>query len=417
MTGLEGVTLNDRYYLRQKVGKGGMADVYLAWDQLRSTKMAVKVLRPGGSDSERRYETFDNEADLLRKLEHPYIVRLYEFNHSGELIFLVMDWIEGTDLRRAIKDRGAPYPPGEVTRILKPLSSALNFAHQMGIYHCDIKPANILLHVDGRVLLSDFGVARLASDTEGGGTPQYMAPEQILDRKLDARTDIYSLGITTYEMLSGGNLPFRGQSSSSQGSTVRKRIEWEQCYLPLPPLTEYNPNLPESLLRIIEKALSKDMRMRYTSTIQYAEAFERAAPLTTPSPADIRPDTKPSTPTRATPPLPIPHTPAPAPRPSAPPSGNVLIGRAGEWAGRSIQIPKNGLAIGRSSKNHLQLQERSVSRAHAMLIPGRKGVYIRDEKSSLGTYVNDRRIAGPQLLRSGDQIRIGMNQVFEYRGK
>src|SRR5690606_4717807 len=113
-----------------------------------------------------------------RQLEHPNIVRLYEFDKEGDIAFIVMDWIEGTNLRQAIADHIRPFTPEEVMYILQPVCSALNFAHQNQVFHCDVKPGNILLHVDGRVLLTDFGVARLSTEKIGGGTPPYMAPEQ-----------------------------------------------------------------------------------------------------------------------------------------------------------------------------------------------------------------------------------------------
>jgi serine/threonine protein kinase len=413
MSNLEGKTLRERYFLRQLIGKGGMADVYLAWDKTRSTKMAVKVLRQESRGKARRFQTFSKEAELLRKLEHPFIVRLYEFDRQGEIVFLVMDWVEGTNLRQAIEERGGPFSFEEISNILKPVCSALNYAHQNHIFHCDIKPANILLHTDGRVLLSDFGVARLAEEAKGGGTPAYMAPEQILEQEVSAATDVYALGITLYEMLSGGILPFRGDSPNSKGSTLQERIEWEHCHLDVPPLKEFNPHIQESMIQVITKALNKDVHLRYPTTLALQEDFEQARASV---PGEIKSkETIFHTIVRELPkPAPGPIIQPPADRPATP-LGRHLFGRGGEWAGRTFQISDQAVSIGRGDHNQLRLQERSVSRTHATLLRTRRGVYIRDENSLLGTYVNDRRIGGPVRLRQGDLIRIGVYQVFEYR--
>src|SRR3972149_67516 len=157
-------TLLDRYFLRKHVGSGGTADVYLAWDKLRSTKMAIKVLRRDLANNSRFFQMFAREAELLRKLEHPSIVRLYEFERDGENVFIVMDWIEGINLRQAIVNQKRPFTMEETLPILQPVCSALNYAHQNQVFHCDIKPANILLHADGKVFLTDFGVARLSTE-------------------------------------------------------------------------------------------------------------------------------------------------------------------------------------------------------------------------------------------------------------
>jgi len=446
-----------------------MADVYLAWDALRSSRMAVKVLRRDLAENRRFYDMFRKEAELLRKLEHPSIVRLYEFDKHEDIAFIVMDWIDGTNLRQAISDRKTPFSLDEVAFILQPVCSALNYAHQYQIYHCDIKPANILLHTDGRVFLSDFGVAKLASERLGGGTPPYMAPEQFSSGEVSIRTDIYGLGITTYEILSGGQVPFRGDSVDSQGSTTRERIAWEHVHLPLPALRSLNPQIPEAVERVIVMALNKDPAQRYRSTMDFREAFEKARRenrdpegvmrtifnLMPPKPVPTPQRPPPPQPRLSTPPsIRTPDQPASShytPTPKISPanqlrrfaenlrssrlttagkrvrqnrqgpslgnktSGPKLWGRAGDWRSQSIPISQNGLTIGRSSYNQLQLNESSVSRQHATIIRTRKGIYIRDENSSLGTYLNGQRIVGPTKLKNGDVIQIGHYQIFEFR--
>lgn len=415
MSNLVGTTLRNRYFLRQMVGAGGVADVYLAWDKLRSAKMAIKVLRHNPEKHSSLFQMFAREAEVLRKLEHPFIVRLYEFDREGKNAFLVMDWVDGTNLRETIANRGGPLSLGEVSQILEAVCSALNYAHQNRVFHCDIKPANILQHVDGRVLLSDFGVARLVADKHGGGTPPYMAPEQFLGQEVDARTDIYALGITMYEALSGGNVPFRGESPSSQGSTIRERIEWEHCNLLLPPLRDFNPKLPEAVINVIEKALSKDPSQRYPTTLALKEAIEQARAYAPTQDKRSSPTLHPTIPKIPQPaPKPLPQKPR-ALKPHIRIKGPYLLGQSGEWRGQAIQISKQELTVGRSRGSQLRLRERSISRAHATILRTRRGVYIRDEKSLLGTYVNGQRINGPIRLKHGDVIQIGYDQVFQFR--
>jgi serine/threonine protein kinase len=415
-TDLTGETLCERYFLRELRGSGGMADVYQAWDRIRSAKMAIKVLHPGIEQQSLEYKLFEKEAELLRKLEHPYIVRLYEFEHHGQLLFLVMDWIEGTDLRQKIVDIKHPFPLEDISRILHPVCSALHFTHQNQVYHCDIKPGNILLHNDGRVLLTDFGVARLATEKHGGGTPAYMAPEQILGRKVDARTDVYSLGITLFEMLSGGKTPFRGETHNSKGSTKQERIRWEQCNAPPPPLSMYNSRLPTAMIEVASRAIHKDPARRYSTTMELLEDFEQAR--TQHHETDREPEVERT----------IIHQPPPAPPPPKPTklivraprsatSGAFLLGQAGQYAGQIIPIDTDKVTIGRSSDNQLWFREQSVSRSHALITRTHRAVYIQDEDSKLGTYVNNERIYGPVILKHGDLIQIGYDQVFEFRSK
>jgi len=423
MPALIGTTLLDQYYLRELVGTGGMADVYLAWDRLRSTKMAVKVLRRDLASNIKSFQLFTKEAELLRKLEHPSIVRLYEFKKEGDTVFIIMDWVEGTNLRQAIIEGKRPFTLPEVSNILHPVCSALHFAHQNQVFHCDIKPANILIHVDGRVLLSDFGVARLATDDISGGTPPYMAPEQFSDGEVDARTDIYALGITIFEMLSGGLVPFRGESPSSQGSTVRERIAWEHLNLQPAYLNELNHDVPTAVADVIATALNKDSSQRYSSTLDLRDAFEHA--YNAGDRGEIKSYTTGHT---------IYTTQRPIRRVAAQPKhssmniqieqadsqgqlkGPYMLGRAGDWEGRVIRIMLNELSIGRSSDNNLKLKESSVSRNHATVIRTKRGVYIRDENSTVGTMLNGQRIQpnAPLKLHHGDIIQIGYYQVFEF---
>lgn len=410
MSNLVGQTLKKRYFLRASVGSGGMAEVYTAWDNKRSATMAVKVLRRDLALNPRFFQMFAKEAEYLRQLNHPSIVRIYEFDREGDIVFIVMDWVEGKNLRQALENRKGPLPLAEVSRILMPVSSALYYAHQNRVYHCDIKPANILLHKDGnKVLLTDFGVARLANDEISGGTPAYMAPEQFVNAPIDSRTDVYGLGITIYEMLSGGQLPYRGDSPGSRGSTLRERIGWEHQHLQPPPLSKYNAKLPEAIYTVVTTALNKQPEQRYSSPRDLREAFEHARE------AKGKPGSQPRTqltPLPARPATPPPKTPS-----AARVKGPYLMGLSGEWAGQAIPLPKGGITLGRSSSNQVQLQEKSVSRQHAAIQFRGRNVILQDTNSSLGTMVNGKRISNPVLLRAGDVIQIGYHEMFEFRDR
>lgn len=453
MRELEGVTLNHRYFLRKFIASGGMADVYMAWDQLRMSQMAVKVLRRDLACNPRFFQMFAKEAELLRKLEHPSIVRLYEFDRDQgtDTVYIVMDWIDGMDVRRLISQRRGPLDVIETLHILEPVCRALNYAHQNQVFHCDVKPANILLSNDKRVLLSDFGVARHSSENTWGGTPYYMAPEQFPEMselgQVNARTDVYALGVTLYEMLTGGALPYRGDTPSIQGQKTRERVAWEIRNISFRPVRTYNQNIPQAVDEVVQRALNREQARRYRSALEMSQAFDAAlsnqVTLTNIPQLPSQPirssggNVPPVSTSVAPPPYPpvqvaqqvsqgVPVTPPATPvvqsvSSPAQPKGPHLYGRTGEWASRAVEIPRSGLTIGRSRESHLHLREPSVSRIHASIIRQRigKGIFLRDENSSMGVYLNGQRVqAGAAIpLKTGDIIQIGYYQVFEFREK
>ncbi len=423
MQTLEGKTLSGQYYLRKRVGGGGQADVYQAWDRLRSTQMAVKVLLyDNHQDDQIRTQIFMKEAEWMRKLEHPYIVRLYETMRDSSILYMVMEWIEGPNLRQLLNQKNQPLPTSEATRILQPICIALNFSHQKSIFHCDIKPANIMLSTDGRVLLTDFGVARLASQRLGAaGTPAYMSPEQITNARVDARTDIYSLGVTMFEIFSGGVLPFQGKQAPSNISQLRKRVEYEHCYINPPDLRTFNPGLSGPIAEIVNRALAKDPNLRFSSAMELWNEFEQALKYSgakSHSQTELlvttflanqnnqRIDSSPIKPNE------IRNLPS-----LDKVTGPFLIGLTGEWSGHVFPLSTKEVTIGRSLNQSLCIPDPMISRQHATILVGKKGVYIRDEASKAGTYVNNGRVIGVQMIKSGDTIRIGNSWSFEFRIK
>ncbi|MCD4672145.1 MAG: serine/threonine protein kinase, partial [Anaerolineaceae bacterium] len=276
MADLCGVTLKNQYYLRQLVGSGGMADVYEAWDGQRSAQVALKVLRRDLEKNPRVIRMFEQEATLLKQLAHPHIVRLYEFEKQDGLYFLVMDWMDGKNLREAITESKTRFTLPQISGILQPVASALAYAHSQNVYHCDVKSANILINTRGEVKLTDFGVAHIAQEVGREGTATHMAPEQFQGKPVDARTDVYSLGVVLYELLSQGQVPFTGENASIQSDSPRELIGWEHLNLRVPSLRHNDRSIPEAVEQVVMTALSKLPQDRYASPLDLWESFEHS---------------------------------------------------------------------------------------------------------------------------------------------
>ena len=277
---LTGRTLLARYRIDAPIGEGGMARVYRATDLTRGATVAVKVLREDLAEDREFVRRFRKEAQTLAQLNHPNIVRFIEFGNEGRLAFIVMDYIAGTTLRGRLLDVNAPLPPAELCSIVRQIGAALAHAHAQGIIHRDVKPGNIMLTSDGRALLSDFGIAKMADSatitTVAPGTPAYSSPEQVLSRPLDYRTDIYSFGIVLYEMATGQR-PFNGDTAPETLASTTERIRWEQVKgAPADPC-RLNPGLPLEVARVIGRAMLKEPRARWQVVSEMAAAFERAS--------------------------------------------------------------------------------------------------------------------------------------------
>ncbi|MGC1375788.1 MAG: protein kinase [Anaerolineales bacterium] len=279
MSDLVGRTLQNRYRVDSFIGRGGMADVYKVWDQNRSVYLAMKVLHSDLAEDRTFLRRFKREADTLAKLQHPHIVRSYGLETDGEIAFILMDYVEGVTLRKKIFDLDRPFTMREVLEIMQPVCAALKYAHQSGIVHCDIKPANIMLHKNGIALVSDFGISRMTEAATatmvGAGTPAYMSPEQARGEDLTPQSDIYSLGIVLYEMLTGGERPFNGEHSRVTGGTSEK-VRWEQINAQPPALRRINPNISGAVEAIVLKCLNKDPAQRYSNTMDILNALIQA---------------------------------------------------------------------------------------------------------------------------------------------
>lgn len=280
MQDLIGRTLLDRYRIVRFIGRGGMAVVYEAWDEKRAAAVAVKLMHEDLAEDAVFLRRFAAEAKTLASIDHPHIVRFLGFEEGRGLAFMVMEFVNGVPLRRQLSLLGRPLTLPETLGVLQPVCGALHYAHQLGIYHCDIKPANIFIDQGGKVILGDFGIASLSDSAtvtfSTPGTPAYMSPEQCLGgQRLDGRTDIYSLGITAYEMLSLDR-PFKGDTTVSQGSRA-ERVRWEQVNATPPPLHDTNPAIAPQVDGVILRALEKEPTQRYQEVVEFCSALHEAS--------------------------------------------------------------------------------------------------------------------------------------------
>lgn len=256
-----GRTLNGRYKIKSLIGTGGMAAVYLAKDLILDRLVAIKVLRLDFRQNDDAMRRFRREALSATQLTHPNIVGVYDVGQSQEMNYIVMEYVEGTDLKDYIRQKGALHPI-EAVRIMMQIVSAIAAAHQNRIIHRDIKPQNILIDKEGNVKITDFGIAVALSDTSLTqtntllGSVHYLSPEQARGGMATIQTDIYALGIVLYELLTG-KVPFDGESAVS--------IALKHFQEPLPTIVNPIAMVPQSLENIVLKATAKDPMHRYKS--------------------------------------------------------------------------------------------------------------------------------------------------------
>lgn len=257
---MTGRIFNNRYQITERIGIGGMAEVYQAQDNVLGRRVAVKVMLPQYASDAAFAQRFRQEAASAANLQSPYIVNVYDWGQDDGTYFIVMEYIRGTDLKTGIVQRGA-LNQRKVAEIGSQVCQALSVAHNQDIIHRDIKPQNIMVLRDGSVKVADFGIACLANSAntltqEALGSVHYMSPEQARGDRTDARSDIYSAGVVLYEMLTG-RLPFEGDNAVSVAIQHLSSV-------PLSP-REINPDVPEALELICMKAMASDLEKRYAS--------------------------------------------------------------------------------------------------------------------------------------------------------
>jgi serine/threonine-protein kinase len=257
--------LNNRYRLLEPLGSGGMAVVYKAMDTMLERIVSVKILKEDYAKDEDFRERFRQEAKAAANLSHPNIVTVYDFGLDEDQVFIVMEYIDGTDLKTLIRDKGH-FSVEDTVGLMAQACAGVGYAHRAGLVHCDIKPHNMLVSTDYRLKVTDFGIARALATIHPEersevvwGSPHYFSPEQAAGAAPSPASDVYSLGIILYEMLTG-QLPFEASDS-----TELARLHREEQ--PLPP-RRINPAIPEALEEITLKVLSKEPSSRYRTADQ-----------------------------------------------------------------------------------------------------------------------------------------------------
>jgi eukaryotic-like serine/threonine-protein kinase len=287
-----------KYEIVERIGRGGMAEVYRGYHAALDRYVAIKLLHPFLADDPEFKDRFEKEAKNVAKLRHPNIVQVFDFEYDnqGESYYMVMELINGPTLKDLLyqqTDTGQSFSLREAVRIISDTANALSYAHKRGMIHRDIKPANIMVDEDERVVLTDFGIAKIVTGAQftasGGmvGTPAYMAPEQGLGEAGDERSDIYSLGVMLYQMVAG-RLPY---DADTPLAIILKHVND-----PLPDPREFNSDLPVWLAQLLQKTLEKDVDNRTQTASEFLAILQQGLRQNTP----LQRATAPSAPTTAT---------------------------------------------------------------------------------------------------------------------
>lgn len=317
----ETVLLNNRYQLLQPIGSGGMSVVYKAIDEMLERVVTVKILRENYASDSKFRERFKQEAKAAANLSHPNIVTVYDFGFDDDKVFIVFEYIDGTDLKTLIRKK-APFDTKEALNLMAQACAGVGYAHRAGLVHCDIKPHNMLVSHDSRLKVTDFGIARALATIHPDeksdviwGSPHYFSPEQATGNAPSPASDVYSLGVILYEVLTG-KLPFE----ASEASELARMHRQDQPV----PLRQINPTIPEPLEQITLKVLSKEPSARYRTADQLGRVLlsfgnlneditgpiilpnnhNRQQPQTTPKPEIFTPKDEP-TPVEAIPYFPV----------------------------------------------------------------------------------------------------------------
>ncbi len=360
-------------------GEGGAARVYKGVSQRDGSVVAVKVLYKADPYLRTKFEQEGRKIGLL--LRHPHITEVLHYGEAQDgTFYILMEFVSNGSLRQRIRPQvGLPLP--EAVRVAAETCDALYYAHSQGIVHRDIKPENILFGAQDEVKLADFGIAKLAGATtvtQDGlliGTPYYMSYEQAKGQPVDARSDVYALGVVLYEMLTGC-VPFMGDPLT----VVHKHI----TEAPTPP-SRLNSRIPPAVEQVVMKALEKDINRRFATAEQMARALGYGLPLAQPKAAPARPAAA--------------YPPQAAPPARAQP-GYLAIAPDG----RVLTLSADVTLLQRRDINP---DDPLISRDHARVLRRAGSLWIEDLGSTNGTYLNGQRLFEPALLRPGDEIRLG----------
>jgi len=270
-----------KYKIERMVGKGGMGAVFLAHDLTLDREVAIKVLPPDISQDPKVIQRFQQEAKTAAKLDHTNIIPIYRVESEGGLNYFVMKYVAGTSLEDVLEQHKQTLTADYIQRVLWEAACALGHAHQRGIVHRDVKPANIMFDHDGRVMLTDFGISKALQAASGFtgtgmiiGTPHYMAPEQAKGQQVDGRADQYSMGVVGYRMITG-QLPFGGDSVHT--------ILYKHIFEPAPRTSSIRQDMPPHLSESISRALAKEPEQRYPTMEDFATAVWPEQPVSAPT--------------------------------------------------------------------------------------------------------------------------------------
>ena len=264
---MKGQKINDRYQIIKTIGEGGMANVYLAYDTILDRNVAVKVLRGDLASDEKFVRRFQREALSASSLSHPNIVEVYDVGEDNGLYYIVMEYIEGRHLKQLVKKRGN-LTVREVVDIMLQLTDGMSAAHDSYIIHRDIKPQNIMILENGLIKITDFGIAmalnatQLTQTNSVMGSVHYLPPEQACGKGATIQSDVYSMGILMYELLSG-NVPFKGENAVE--------IALKHIKESIPNVKEANDTIPESVANIVKRATAKNLKNRYADAREMNE--------------------------------------------------------------------------------------------------------------------------------------------------
>src|SRR6202167_4499279 len=265
-----GDVLGGRYEILQMLGEGGMGAVYKARDRELDRFVALKLIRPELAANPSILARFKQELLLSREVTHRNVIRIYDLGDADGVKFITMEFVEGQDLRSLIQEK-KKFPPEEAVELMQQVCRALEAAHTLGIIHRDLKPQNIMRDQTGRILVMDFGLARMVEGdgmTQTGalvGTMEYMSPEQALGKDLDQRSDLFSLGLILYELLTG-IMPFKAESAVA--SLIKRNQERAA------PVSDHDATIPRSVSSIVQKCLDRDLELRYKTAAELLADLE-----------------------------------------------------------------------------------------------------------------------------------------------
>ena len=371
-----------RFQIGEERGRGGMAVVYKADDHVLQRTVALKVLLPVLASNQEFTQRFRREAITAANLRHPNIVVIYDVGAHEDYQYIVMEYLEGPTLQQEIQQKGA-MPLTRVMPILAQLTDALDYAHQQGLVHRDIKPANVIIGAQDHVTLTDFGLVKAAGSSkitgEGVaiGTLKYMSPEQAVGKELDYRSDIYSLGVVVYEMLTG-EAPF-------SGNTPYQTLH-ELIYEPPPPLSRFNPQVDSEVDQVIFKALAKEPDKRFGKASEFAQALAAVTGLGVPMDQVGQTERL----------------------------RREIVLRLIASDGREFPVYRGKVMVGRDTGNDIILPVRQVSRQHFCIHCGAQECSVVDQGSTNGTFINGVRIPPKKRwpLHPEDVIKIGPVQLL-----